>query len=258
MNVLRNLFKTTLGVFAVLLIITACSDDKIDAITDFGYSYFPMEVGDYFIYQLDSIRYDDFNDTTIRTSMLVREINESLFVDAGGRESFRIQREYKLNENDEWGSYGFDIWFAYKDESTAERVEENLRFVKLSFPLRLGRSWLGNIHIDTRPVDVDSGVLENPNSWLDGWEYTITSIDEAYSNDNLSFDSTLTVIQEATGTLLDTTGSREIYAKNVGLIYKDLYKLKTQCIANCIGMSWEDKAEKGFIIKQRLLEYGQL
>ncbi len=258
MNIVHLVSRSIFCMLAIIIVASSCDDDQIDTISDFGYDYFPLELGNYIIYELDSIVYDDFNDTVFRKSLLVREITESTFIDAGGRESFRIQREYKLHETDDWGDYGYDIWFAYIDSRFAERVEENNRYLKLAFPLRLNKMWEGNIHIDTRAVDVDSGAFANPNEWLDGWEYEITSLDEPLSINDLDFDSTLTVIQESYGTLLDTTGSREMYAKHVGLIFKELYWLETQCIAGCIGIPWEEKAKKGFIVRQKILEYGQL
>jgi hypothetical protein len=53
--------------------------------------------------------------------------------------------------------------------------------------------------------------------------------------------------------LIEYRWGREYYAKGIGLIYKELRVLDTQKIDPTTA--WEEKAEKGFIVKQRLLSY---
>lgn len=239
--------------------IISCNDERIDP-SPVDFSYFPLEVGSYIIYELDSVVYDDFNDIVTTRSLLVREIIESVFVDASRDTSFRVERQYRENEMSVWGSAGYDIWFAAIEGNNAERIEENQRYIVLSFPLRVGKTWNGTQHINVDP-DGELG-------YLDDWEYRITSLDVPMMINGISFDSTVTVIEQAVGTAIDTIGSRAVYARNVGLVFKELYVLETQCtdcdpgdvacVIACQQMPWEDKAEKGFIIRQRILEYGTL
>jgi len=46
-----------------------------------------------------------------------------------------------------------------------------------------------------------------------------------------------------------------MYAENVGLIYKEYWDLKTQDIQ--VGVPWEEKAEEGWIIRQKVIDYKQ-
>ena len=55
--------------------------------------------------------------------------------------------------------------------------------------------------------------------------------------------------------LIELREAIEKYARNVGLIEKQMRILDTQCIIECEGEPWEVKAEKGFILKQRILEF---
>lgn len=245
---------------AMLAVLLVSCDETTEGGIDLELDYFPLEIGNYIIYQVDSTTYDDFNDTIRQRTLFAREIVESTFIDASGRESYRIQREYRENTQQSWGAAGFDIWAAYSDDSKAERVEENQRYIKLVFPPRENKTWNGNIHINVDP-DGDLGYLLN-------WEYEMVEVGISAQVDLLNFDTTLTVIQQSTGTLIDTTGSREVYAKDVGLIYKEIFVLETQCsscdpgdavcLQICQNSPWTSKAERGFIMKQSILEYGTL
>ena len=60
------------------------------------------------------------------------------------------------------------------------------------------------------------------------------------------------------GLLIPIRRGFEQYAPNVGLVYRELAGLDTQCGGNpgdCIDIPWEQKAEKGFIVRQTLLEF---
>lgn len=275
-NIFRNMnlkhtLKYTIGLLALLIIgFTACEDEFIKVDSTQNEAYYPLIVGNYVVYQLDSIIYDDFDGTDTTITLYVRELVESKFIDAGGKEVYRIERAYKRNLANTWGSAGYDIWFANFDGSNAEKVEENQRYIKLAFPLRLGKEWLGNQHINTQPID-DGGIdsmIPNPLVYLDGWTYEVTSLHQPLTFNNLSFDSTVTIVQQQYGIQTDTIGGQEIYAKNVGLIYKDLWVLSTQCNScdpndiacklECFNSPWLEKAEVGFVLKMQIIDYGTL
>ena len=85
----------------------------------------------------------------------------------------------------------------------SKKVEENIRFTKLVFPIKNGEYWNGNAYND-----------------LLFCEYTYDSIHEPYELNSFSFDSTVTVLQKDLYTAVDYQNAYEVYAKNVGLIYK--------------------------------------
>jgi len=256
---MKGLYSIYACIILITCLLSACDEvyilpDEVDT------TYFPLEIGNYIIYQIDSTVYDDFNMVKNERTLQVREIVESTFTDASGEESFRIVREYRDSSLDDWGSVGYDIWFSSFEGLNAERIEENQRYVKLAFPVSLGKIWDGNVHINIDP--------DGPLGYLEGWEYEISEIHEPLSMNGMNFDSVLTVIQQSSGTVIDTVGAREMYAKHVGLIYKELWVLEsqctmcqpddTQCIIDCQQSPWEDKAERGFIVKQQILEYGRM
>jgi hypothetical protein len=62
----------------------------------------------------------------------------------------------------------------------------------------------------------------------------------------------LTVREADSENLIELRRSRVKYAKGIGLVYRELWVLDTQCIEQCDGKPWEEKAEKGFILSQTI------
>lgn len=255
------------------LFFAACEDEfRIsDQRDDAG--YYPLEVGQYISYQLDSIVFDDFQKEKFESFYQVRELVESTFEDAAGNMAYRIERAFKTDESANWGDAGYQIWFAYKDGRTAERIEENQRYIKLSFPLSINKEWQGNqyINFDLLSNQAIDSTEESPIEYLRDWDYEITAIDEPLSINGFDFDSTLTVSQHEYSIQTDTIGAKEIYAKNVGLIFKELFVVSTQCSysfdcepndvvcrAQCFASPWEAKGESGFILRQTIIGFGKL
>ena len=272
MKLIKSVKIGIVSLFVFGAVMLGCEEEiiKADGNRDIDTCYFPLEIGNYIIYKLDSIKYDDFNMTDTTISLWVRELVESSFFDNSENEIFRIERSYKRDEAAEWGSAGFDIWSAHINDNNAEKVEENQRYVKLGFPLFEGKEWSGNQYINTDPIDdgsIDS-MIESPLVYLEGWQYKVVSLHNSYALNGLNFDSTVTVLQHQFGIQTDTVGAFEIYAKNIGLIEKEVWVLSTQCSIcdpndtvckiECFNSNWEDKAEAGFIFKMKILEYGKL
>ncbi|MCC6724075.1 MAG: hypothetical protein IT258_06155, partial [Saprospiraceae bacterium] len=88
-----------------------------------------------------------------------------------------------------------------------------------------------------------------------GWDYRILQAGEAASFGALQFDETATVEESDSENLIELRRSMSTYAKGIGLVYRELWILDTQCLENCVGQSWEEKAEKGFILKQTITNY---
>ncbi len=188
-----------LFILTVTLFYSSCKEEILDP-PFLGYEYFPNEAGIWVEYQVDSIRYDDqFGHDTFNFEL--RETIESKFVDNEGRDAQRIERYKRGDSTANWQIK--DVWYANLTSTTAEKVEENVRFVKLNFPLKLDRPWDGNIY-----------------NTLDEQEYEIIELNEPYSINGMNFDSTVTVLHIEFITLVSEDYSIEVYAKGVGLIHK--------------------------------------
>jgi hypothetical protein len=236
--------KTVVKVGIVMLIFNRCSSDKDKTPIEFGYEYFPAETGSYITYSLDSIIYDDFfTPVKVDTSYWdIKEYFESEFTDQLGRPSIRLERYMKSRDSVEWMLSS--VWSVTKTKTAVEKTEDNQRYLKLVFPARPGQVWSGNQHI----MAVDE--LD----YLKNWQYKITAAGEPALIEGTLYDDVITVLQKDEETAISKTLSIERFARNIGLVYKELWVLQSQ---TGIGTPWPGRAEKGFIIKQSITGYGQ-
>jgi hypothetical protein len=213
-----------------------------------GYEqYFPTDEGRIWEYQLDSIIYRETvpNDTQ---RWFVREEVGPEYTDLEGVPSFPVMRYRRRNPSENW-RYD-NTWVIRRWEGRGEYVENNLRFVKLVFPIREGDSWNGHLFFS----DLENiPVVESCNNYafLYDWEYRYTGVHQAGIAGSFSFDSTLTVQQAGEQNLIEFNSAEEHYATGVGLIKRRFDHLTTQNI--CPECPWSDKAECGFSVIQTLV-----
>lgn len=222
----------------------SCKKDTNTKTVDFSYTYFPLEEGHFVTYKVDSISYNDFFNPVLvtKSTFYIKEVVADEFVDLQGRKSRRIERFKKINLNDDWQVY--NVYYATITATTAEKIEENQRFIKLIFPIAEEKQWLGNNFIN--PI--------NELLYLKNWNYTMSNIHQPKSIGALSFDSTLVVLQQYDSSAINITTSVEQYATNVGLIYKELRVLASQ---NNFNLPWEERAEQGYIFRMTIVDYGK-
>lgn len=53
---------------------------------------------------------------------------------------------------------------------------------------------------------------------------------------------------------IEKTFAKEVYARGIGMVYKEWWHLETQKI---VDDPWLEKAEKGYIIKMQIIDYGK-
>ena len=231
-----------ISTFLILLLLSFtgihCNNNEpFDGIV-FHYEYYPLTIGQTWVYQVDSIKYDgNFTPPAIDTARYqIKEVVESIFDHNEGRESHRIEVFKRNNDTLPWEI--LNVYFTNRTESTAEKVEDNLRFIKLIFPATPGSKWAGNAFIDA----VDE------HAYLKDWEYQIIGIDAPYNASGETFHETLSVLQEDETNAIERRYGFEVYAKDVGMIYKELINLERD--SDPFG-EWES----GFILQFELINY---
>ena len=226
--------------FIILLFYSSCKKDQPIITPDLGYNYFPSQVGRYIIYDVDSIVHDDFTLTVDTFKYQVKELIDSIYLDNSNRPTLQIKR-YRKNYNNKvpYSSIPWtlkNLWFANRTNTSAEKVEENQRFIKLVFPVIKNRAWNGNAA-----------------NTLDEWEYKFTDVDIARTLAGINFDSTAFVKQIDNETLIDKKYFVEIYAKNVGMIYKKIIDVKSFTITPLPIMK---RISSGIEYKMTINSYG--
>lgn len=205
---------------------------------ELGKEYFPLTMGHTIEYAVDSILYNDFNSTVDTFRYEIKDEIGNEFIDNEGRTSYLVHR-YKRQD----ASYAWADNLTYYITQTAfniEVIESNLRFIKMVFPVKTNTKWDGNKFITT---DVDEL------KWYNGWEYKYVNINESYNTGYINFPNTVTIneVDDVVGDTLDATKystrtfSRERYAKNVGLISREIVKWEYQNNAQA-------KFRNGFIL----------
>lgn len=235
-----------MNIFFVLAILAlaSCKKDSDDIVMpDFGYEYYPEEIGTYVVYDVDSTTYDDFFRPPLvtKSKFQIKERIESYFVDNQGRNAVRIEQFKRDSADAPWEltrSYYF-----IKNKSSVERVEENLRFIKLVFPPKLNQRWNGNRFIEA----VDN------NAYLANWDYRITAAGEEATINGITYPKTVSVLLRDRETQIQKVLAKEVYAANVGLVYKEWWVLEAQ---SNFDLPWEQRAERGSIIKMQAVEHG--
>ncbi|MBL7963270.1 MAG: hypothetical protein JNM31_05415 [Flavobacteriales bacterium] len=214
---------------SALLVLAACKKDPVDPV-DLGYRYFPVQVGHWVEYEVDSVWYDQFVNVSGTRSYRLRELLLEDFTDAAGRTAQRIHRFVQ----DSTGGWRIrDVWWQVRDNYAAERTEEDQRRLKLSFPVRNDRTW-------------------NVNNYNPGRVTTVRykNVDASATLNGLFFDSTATVLGTYPNNLVDTLIYEERYAKRVGLVYKYQVESNTQFVG---GMY----RTRGWKLRMQAVAFGQ-
>lgn len=223
-----------------ILMTISCKKDS-DFNPNFGYDYIVNQIGSYTIYHVDSTIYNDFTKEVTDTSIEMKEVVVEDFIDNLGRNAQRVERYKRAIGDTDWEL--FRTYYIVKGTINSERIDENLRYINFAFSPKVGLTWEGNRFID----GVDN------NKYLANWEYKYTSVDVPLNVEGTDYSETATIILRDNETQIEKVYAKEIYAKGVGMVYKEWWHLETQ---NNFEKPWKEKAEKGYIIKMYAIEHG--
>lgn len=227
-----------------------------DLTTDFGYQYFPLETGLEYIYRVDSIVFREGVDRVLADTN--RIFFRELITDSLPDRTFRIERYESLTAEGPWRIA--KVFTAARTDRQAFRIEDNLRFVKLIFPLREGVQWDGNRFL---PGIINfEGSSRDVNIFKE-WNYRVSAVEVPETVAGQSYPAVTTIQQADFETNIDLRRAVEKYAKNVGLVSREWFILDTQCQFCCNGdigetcrsTPWDERAETGFILRQELLSF---
>lgn len=201
--------KHVCAVVFISIIFSSCKKETVERNTiSAQHNYFPLKTGQWITYSVDSVAHLEIDDGTNEpdTSKAyfhfnIKEVVESSFIDATGSLAYHIFRYRQINDTMPW--VFASQWVALNKPRTAERVEANIRYIKLAFPIDYNSTWNGNAYND-----------------LGEEEYAYTVIDEQLAIGSYNFDSTLTVLQVDETNFLYRIYKEEKFASQVGMVYK--------------------------------------
>jgi hypothetical protein len=223
-----------------LVILLGCSEDEPKK-EETDEQYFPLQTGLFQIYEVTETIYSEVNPTQFLEYELKTEVVDS-FANLEGGYTFVIHRSTRSTENDPWQFQ--EAWSARANAYQAVLTEGNISYVRIAFPAIKNKEWNGNA---LNALEVDSYLLESV-----GKPFEVST--------DLEFNDCLVIVQEQFMDIDSKDERQEVYARNVGLIYKSTIDIeycndgKLPIEGGCVGL---------FIIKsgtealQVLKEYGE-
>ncbi len=179
------------------------------------FSFFPTQTGFWMEYEVDSIVHydsDDFFDLDTAIGVFhfyVREEFDLPYINGENQTTSVINRYRRESDTLPW-TY-MNKWTANVNSHSAQKVEDNVRFVRLSFPVKSNASWNGNAY-----------------NFFSEEEYSYEDLYEPVVLGSLQFDSTITVLQNDFLSRINRIYKKEIYAAHAGMIYKQLDSVNTK------------------------------
>ena len=204
---------------AAVLFLSACKKSTEDFQTASISDYYPLKVGKYITYNLDSIVTVNFGQSLVVNSYQVRLQVDAAITDNLGRPAFRIIRYIRKTAANAWAPD--NTFMAVPTSNSMEFIENNLRFVKMRSPVNDGYTWKGNTYIDTYSLNSNL-------KYLNDWDYNYDSLNLPAKIGALTVDSTLRVAQrnEIIGNPSNPNSYSEQnigiekYARGIGLVYR--------------------------------------
>lgn len=202
--------KNNILLFLYVLLLSFASCKRVEDPEPNGPSYAPLEIEKYIIYDVTNLSHDAFKERTDTTYFQIRETIESDFLDNAGNTVYKTLVETSEDSGSNW------IFLRYatfeRDGYSYQRVEDDIRKVKLGFPLKERKSWDAN-QMNTSPSQ----------------KAKITNLDKSYTiSTDLVFSNTLIIdLGNEVDPFFQNVES-EVYAAGIGLIERRLIDVETQ------------------------------
>lgn len=251
--------RSLLYCFMCLCTLVGCGGEDT-APLDLRLDYYPIDIGQEFVYRMDSVIYDPTAGQTnqINTTSYRRErIVDSTILSRGEIEySIEISTKESLADA-EWEVRSFDRVSRFGTELF--RTYGNQRFIPLNFPPEQGARWDGLAFIDDSQVAVIAG--EPIKIWEDWGDYEINSPAGSVTHNGIVYDDVVRVVEvNFDDEVLILRESFAEYASDVGLVFRQQRIFDLTCSGAGTGdpcrdtsIPWEDDAEMGFSLRQTLI-----
>ncbi|QIP15387.1 hypothetical protein G8759_23530 [Spirosoma aureum] len=208
--------KCSLYVFVLLIFCLgeSCQRESLGPASDDS-AYFPLQIGDYWIYQVTQDTYSSINPVTEHIYQVQEKISSSY--NQNGQLFFLMEESIKRTAQSDWQLT--TIRTVYKNLTQAVSLDNNVPVVKLVFPIAPTTSWNTNLY------------NSNPDTLL-RYEDQYRS----FSLGKLNFENTVSVLGANDSTLVNLEKYRRVYARNIGLVYRENVSLVyCQASADCVG-----------------------
>lgn len=212
--------KTYILIAVMALIIGSCKKENEILMNEKIGDFYPIQVGNSIIYQLDSTVYINFGSEKVVHSHIIKDVVDSMITDNLGRNSYKIKREIRNSIDTTKWDHLMSYLITY-DSLRVELIKDNQRYLIMIDPIKNNFEWNGNSYINT---------ISNPElQYLDQWKYYYKDVNMPFTINDITYPETLTIVQRD-DIIGDTTNkdyyfevnySKEVYAKEIGLVLKE-------------------------------------
>ena len=239
----------------------SCKTVEDDFPTDLGHDYMRLEVGKFIEYEVDSIIYNPTGDSSVfSTKSYLRDVIVDTLLDNIGNVLYRTERYFKMDSLDNWQIQ--KVYTQSIQGNQGIKTIDNLRFIKLAFPILESNTWDPLVHIDPQTQMIVAGETLQP--FKNGWRSRIHAVNEIDTVGNKEFNDVVQLreVKESNFTIeeiltirdsirnytpeecdtlrincfspIEFRFSFEKYAKNVGLIFRERWILDSdKCQSDC-------------------------
>ena len=229
--------KSILHIFFFVLsaaLLVSCSEKTISPDNNrLGLEYFPLETGQFRVYDVDEILYSISSFDTLKYQL--KESVVSTFENAEDGITYTIHREKRNTDQETWKLDS--VWSARKTNSIAVSVENNISFVKMVFPIKNDLRWDGNVL----------------NSLAEKQYVYDMNLEKMTFSEQVFTDLVKVIQSDVEENIVNRDERYEIYAKEVGLVEKYGMSLM-YCTVDCPS---QKTIVSGRFIQQTLTSYGQ-
>ncbi len=190
-------------------------------------TYYPLAVGKYILYRMDSLVFVNYGQTAQIHSYLAKDTCDGIVLDNLGDTTYRIHR--LLTDTAYANPWQDDITYTVGVyNNTIQVVENNLRYIKITAPFTTNLTWNGDSYLGNYPFQSYYGTLA-VQTGVQYWMFNYENIGQSYTVGQTTVPNTITVQQNNDSTNLplpndsvyaSKTYGLEVYGAGIGLIYK--------------------------------------
>jgi len=187
---------------AGLFLVSCQSEDLKPNQIDSGKAYYPVQIGKFWVYKVDTITYKFDGSIQKGTYFRKERISDSLYRQEGAL-VYRLEISKSLSENGPWNSSS--IWNLRQDNDKIIKTEENIPYVKVRFPLKNGAIWDGNVF----NILQDSARI---------FPFTVQNlgVSQTFKQEEIA---SVQVLQKVDSNCVNKSAFFELYLFNIGLAY---------------------------------------
>lgn len=250
--------------FLLITFLTFSCKKKVEVIDPTDYQkerltelLIPLQAGKYITYRVDSTVFTNFGRTTEVHKYLVKHVVDAAITDNLDRPSIRmytyITDSAAVQPWQPNGSYYITVL-----DDHVEVIEDNLRVIKLHTPVRASNKWKGNSYLGNDPYGSLYSFSNDDN--MADWDFYFDGEPQSVTIQGNTYNDAYAVQEDDESD--PVTGpsdygsvnfAREIYSKNIGLVYRELTMWEQQ--PNFTPPNTYDPYRIGFGIKMWMVDH---